>query len=70
MKKYEITIEEIISQTFEVYAENDEKAQEIAERKYKDGEFVLSCGNLIAKQMEIHNIRLKNPYIGFKNQLF
>ena len=33
MKKYEITIEEIISQTFEVYAENDEKAQEIAERK-------------------------------------
>ena len=56
MKKYEITIEEIISQTFEVYAENDEKAQEIAERKYKDGECVLSCGNLIAKQMEIHNI--------------
>ncbi len=52
-KKYEITIEEIVSEKFDVYAESVEKAMELAEEKYKSGEFVLSPGNLIAKQMAI-----------------
>lgn len=54
-KKYSITIEEMISKTFEVFAENDEQAESIAIEKYKSGEFVLDPGNLVAKQMQINN---------------
>lgn len=55
MKKFKITIEETVSETFEIIAENDEDARNIAEEKYNLGEFVLSPGNLICKQMEIQN---------------
>ncbi len=56
MKKYKITIEEMLSETFEVFADNDEEAEKIASKKYKLGEFVLTPGNLVCKQMEIHNV--------------
>lgn len=54
-KKFSITIEEMISKTFEVFAENDEQAENIAIEKYKSGEFVLDPGNLVAKQIQINN---------------
>lgn len=51
MKKYEITIEEVISQTFEVEAEDIEKAMEIANEKYNRGKFVLEPGEVVSKSM-------------------
>lgn len=53
MKKYVITIEELISNEFVVEAKDEEEAMEIAEKKYHNGEFVLAPGNLVAKQMAI-----------------
>lgn len=41
MNKFSVTIEEHISQTFTVQAKNMEDAMEIAEEKYKNGEFVI-----------------------------
>lgn len=55
-KKYNVTIEEMVSETFEVYADDDEQAEMIAKEKYKCEEFILSPGNLVAKQMEIENV--------------
>lgn len=49
--KFKITIEEHISQTFEVEAADIEEAMEIAEEKYNNGEFVLEPGELTAKLM-------------------
>ena len=49
--KFKITIEEHVSQAFEVEATDIFKAMEIAEQKYKDGEFVLEPGELTAKLM-------------------
>ena len=51
MKKIKVTIEEHISQTFEVEADNIEEAMEIAEDKYNDGEFVLEPGAVNARFM-------------------
>jgi len=49
MKKFSLVIEELVSDTFVVEAENETKAVE----KYKVGEFVLEPGNLTFKQMSI-----------------
>ena len=49
--KYIVTIEEMISQDFEVYAKDIGEALDIAEKKYNDGEFVLAPGNLVCKQI-------------------
>ena len=51
MKIFKITIEETVSETFDIEAETMEEAMEIAERDYKNGYLVLEPGNLIAKQM-------------------
>lgn len=53
MPKYTITIEEMVSENFEVEAATAEEAMELAERKYRDGEFVLEPGNLVCTQMAI-----------------
>lgn len=53
MKKFVITIEEFVSKEFVVEAKDAEEAMEIAEKKYKNGEFVLDPGELVAKQMAI-----------------
>ena len=55
MPKYTITIEEMVSENFEVEAATADEAMEIAERKYRDGEFVLEPGNLVCTQMAITN---------------
>ena len=53
MKKFTIAIEEMVLQDFEIEAEDGEQAMNIAEEKYKNGEFVLEPGHLVCKQMSI-----------------
>ena len=43
--KITVTIEEHISQAFEVEADTLEEAMQIAEQKYNDGEFVVDAFN-------------------------
>ncbi len=51
--KYNVTIEETISKTFEIVAENEKQAKEIAMDKYNSGEFVLAPGELTNKQIQV-----------------
>jgi len=51
MKIFKITIEEHISGTFEVEANDIEEAMEVAEEKYNNGEFVLEPGEVNTKLM-------------------
>lgn len=53
MAKFIVTIEETVSQGFEVEAESAEEAMVIAEEKYNNCEFVLEPGELVSKQMAI-----------------
>ena len=53
--KITVTIEEHISQAFEVEADTIEKAMEIAEDKYRSGEFVLENPCITAKLMMAEN---------------
>ena len=50
MKQFEIVIEEIIRQEFEIYADTAEEAIELAMSKYKMGEFVLTSGEVQHKK--------------------
>lgn len=50
-KIYKVTIEETVSQDFEIEAKNIKEALKIAEEKYSAGEIVLSPGNLLCKQI-------------------
>lgn len=49
--KYYVTIEEMVSQRFEINANSIEEAINIVEGKYNAGEIVLEPGELVAKQM-------------------
>lgn len=51
MKTFMVTIEEHLSKTFEVKANDIEEAMEVAEEKYDEGEFVLEPGEVNAKLM-------------------
>lgn len=51
--KYAITIEETVAKNFEIEAESAEEAYNIAEHKYKSGEFVLDPGECQFKQIVI-----------------
>ena len=53
-KKFIITIEEMLTEDFEVFAEDEFEAIDIAIEKYNNGEFVLEHGILAAKQMSVH----------------
>lgn len=55
LRTFEVSIEETVSQTFEVEAHDMEEAEEIAIEKYDDGEFVLEPGELQMKQMMVHD---------------
>ncbi|MCM1287480.1 MAG: DpnD/PcfM family protein [Clostridium sp.] len=48
---FKITIEESISECFDVYASNIDEAIKEAEDKYKSGEFVLSPGEVIGRKI-------------------
>lgn len=58
--KFYATIEEVISQTFEIETENIYDAYEIAVEKYKIGEFVIDQGKLVAKQISLRNEECKD----------
>ena len=49
--KFKITIEEHHSGTFEVEAYNIGEAMQIAEDKYRKGEFVIDCDNYPVTQL-------------------
>lgn len=51
--KYNVTIEETVSKTFEVVAENENQAKEIAMGNYNSGKFVLTPGELTHKQIQV-----------------
>ena len=51
--KYTITIEETNAKDFEIEAESAEEAYEMAEQKYKDGEFILDPGECQFRQIAI-----------------
>ena len=51
--KYTITIEETNTKDFEIEAESAEEALEMAEQKYRSGEFVLDPGECQFKQIAI-----------------
>jgi len=53
VKKFKISIEETLVDTFEVEANNAEEAIDIAIKKYKIGKFVLEPGHLVSKQMAV-----------------
>lgn len=53
IRKFVVTIEEKISEQFEVYADNIEEAMEIAKQKYNNSEFILAPGNLVCKQLQV-----------------
>ncbi len=54
-KKYNIVIEETVSKSFEVIADDENQAKSIAAEKYKSAEFVLAPGELTAKQIQVCN---------------
>lgn len=56
MSKFKVTIEETVSQEFEVEATTLMEAMEIAKQKYKDGELVVDSGNLLFKQMQVQDV--------------
>ena len=51
--KYTITIEETVAKDFEVEASSANEAYEIAEQKYKSGEFILDPGDCQFRQIAI-----------------
>ena len=65
MKKYKISIEETIVDTFEVEANTHEEAIEIAIKNYKTGEFVLAPGHLVAKQMAVEKPNGETEWFDF-----
>ena len=50
-KIFKVTIEEHVSETFEIMATDIDEAMEIAEEQYDNGTIVLEPGNLTAKLM-------------------
>lgn len=50
-KKFRVTIEEMVSQDFEIEAETMEEAMRIAEERYHSGDIVLEPGNLVCTQI-------------------
>lgn len=53
--KYTIAIEETIVKEFEVFADNTAVAMRIAEKKYKEGDFILNPGEVQFTQMSVVN---------------
>ncbi len=45
---YKVNIEEVVSQQFDIVANSEKEALEIARQMYKEGELVLEPGNLIS----------------------
>ena len=52
---FNITIEEVISQNFNIEANTYNEAISIAKEKYNNGEYVLEPGNLLEKRIAVLN---------------
>ena len=52
---FELTIEEVVSETFIIEANTHEEAVNIAKEQYDKGELVLNPGNLLSKKLAITN---------------
>lgn len=50
---WKVTIEETVTEEFEIEATTMEEAEEMAREKYEKGEFVLEPGNLTSALMEV-----------------
>lgn len=47
MKKFNVTVEEKVSQDFVIQADSQEEAEKLARKLYKNGDLVLEPGNLL-----------------------
>ena len=47
MKKFNVTVEERVSQDFVIQADSQEEAEELARKLYKNGDLVLEPENLL-----------------------
>ena len=47
MKKFNVTVEERVSQDFVIQANSQEEAEKLARKLYKNGDLVLEPGNLL-----------------------
>lgn len=56
MKEFEITIEEIISDTFKIQAKDIEEAMKITTEKYNKGEIVVNKENIDSRTMMVKDI--------------
>lgn len=45
MKKFNVTVEERVSQDFVIQADSQEEAEKLAQKLYKNGDLVLEPGN-------------------------
>lgn len=54
---FKVTIEETVSETYDIEASCIEEAREIAIEKYKNTEIVLEPGNLMSKKISVCNSR-------------
>lgn len=60
MKKYKIEIEEILQKVFDVEAESLDEALNIAEDKYREGEYELSPETIKETNFRPHEELIKN----------
>ena len=65
MSLFRIAIEETVIEEFEIEANNEEEAIDLAIQKYRDSEFVLSPGNLITKQMAVVDYKSPTKWFEF-----
>ena len=54
-KKFIVTIEETVSDEFEIEADNREEALKLAEEGYYKGDYVLCPGNVEYKQISVQD---------------
>lgn len=57
---FKVTIEETVSETFDVEASCIEEAREVAISKYKNREIVLEPGNLMSKRISVCDSKYEN----------
>lgn len=54
-KTFEVTIEETICQTFDIYAKDAEEAADIVEKQYKQGDLVVENGECQHTQISVYD---------------
>lgn len=57
---FKVTIEETVSETYDIEASSIEEAREIAINKYRNCEIVLEPGNLMSKRISVCDSKYEN----------